>query len=50
MKKKGMSLEEALKFVKERRKVASPNEGFRKQLAEYEKLIQESKNLEESKD
>lgn len=36
IKKKGMSFETALDYVKEKRKIVCPNDGFRKQLKDYE--------------
>ena len=39
MKENRWSLEEALKYVKERRKVINPNRGFRRQLEEYQGIL-----------
>ncbi|XP_028314124.1 protein phosphatase Slingshot homolog 1 isoform X2 [Gouania willdenowi] len=43
MKEYGWSLEKALDFVKEKRSVTRPNQGFMRQLAEYEGILDASK-------
>ncbi|KAF7667550.1 hypothetical protein LDENG_00057860 [Lucifuga dentata] len=43
MKECGWSLEKAYNFVKQKRSVAQPNAGFMKQLAEYEGILDASK-------
>ncbi|XP_043571457.1 protein phosphatase Slingshot homolog 1-like isoform X1 [Chiloscyllium plagiosum] len=44
MKEYRWSLEEAYKYVKEKRSVAQPNAGFMRQLAEYEGILDASKH------
>lgn len=39
MKEFGWSLEEALTFVKQRRSITRPNQGFMRQLAEYQGIL-----------
>ncbi|KAG5272535.1 hypothetical protein AALO_G00166600 [Alosa alosa] len=43
MKEYGWSLEKALNFVKQKRSIACPNSGFMRQLAEYEGILDASK-------
>uniref|UniRef100_A0A8C8DI59 Protein phosphatase Slingshot homolog 1 n=1 Tax=Oryzias sinensis TaxID=183150 RepID=A0A8C8DI59_9TELE len=43
MKEYGWSLEKAYNFVKQKRSIAQPNAGFMKQLAEYEGILDASK-------
>uniref|UniRef100_A0A3P9L6F5 Protein phosphatase Slingshot homolog 1 n=1 Tax=Oryzias latipes TaxID=8090 RepID=A0A3P9L6F5_ORYLA len=43
MKEYGWSLEKAYNFVKQKRSIAQPNSGFMKQLAEYEGILDASK-------
>ncbi|XP_075881790.1 protein phosphatase Slingshot homolog 1 isoform X2 [Nelusetta ayraudi] len=43
MKEFGWSLEEALTFVKQRRSITRPNQGFMRQLAEYQGILDASK-------
>jgi hypothetical protein len=45
MKKKNMKFKEAIKFVKSKRDIINPNEGFIEQLKVYEKFLFE-KNKE----
>ncbi|KAG2727415.1 hypothetical protein I3843_01G151900 [Carya illinoinensis] len=45
MKKHGMSLSQALEHVKSRRPLASPNSGFISQLTDFEKSLQDEKNM-----
>uniref|UniRef100_A0A4W3JEA2 protein-serine/threonine phosphatase n=1 Tax=Callorhinchus milii TaxID=7868 RepID=A0A4W3JEA2_CALMI len=48
MKEYGWSLERAYKYVKEKRSIAQPNTGFMKQLAEYEGILDASKQRHNS--
>jgi hypothetical protein len=42
MKTQRMSLSDALKFVKERRRIVKPNTGFVEQLKQWEKMIEDN--------
>mmetsp|Transcript_21169 Transcript_21169/g.25634 ORF Transcript_21169/g.25634 Transcript_21169/m.25634 type:complete len:201 (-) Transcript_21169:630-1232(-) len=44
MKTLSLDYEEALKFVRKKRKIVSPNSGFQRQLREYEKELLSKKN------
>lgn len=49
MRKEGKTLEEALEFVKGRRYAVNPNDGFRKQLKEYEEKLKIGKTNNQEK-
>ncbi|KAF5465637.1 hypothetical protein F2P56_015620 [Juglans regia] len=46
MKKHGMSLSQALEHVKSKRSQAGPNSGFISQLRDFEKSLQDEKNIQ----
>ena len=46
MRKYGIGAEQALAYILERRPIINPNQGFREQLAKFEKILQKNKDNE----